>query len=109
MTLSNKCRYAERRNAECLQYLNVVPSVIMLNVVMLSVVACKCRKSNNVKLLKSNLEARINKKIKTIGTKIIINSNLLEGPGPNVIRLLRSQFTIVRNRLECWLRQAYSA
>jgi hypothetical protein len=35
---SFECYYAERRYAECRDYLNVMVSVVMLSVVMLSVV-----------------------------------------------------------------------
>jgi hypothetical protein len=37
--ISIECHYAECRYAECCDYLNVILSVIMVNVVMLSVVA----------------------------------------------------------------------
>ncbi len=38
MTLSIECRYAERRYAEYDNYLNVMVSIILLNVIMLKVV-----------------------------------------------------------------------
>ncbi len=37
MTLSNECRYAECRYDSCRDYFNVMPSVVMLNVVTPSV------------------------------------------------------------------------
>jgi hypothetical protein len=37
--ISIECHYAEFRYAECRDYLNVILSVVMMNVVMLSVVA----------------------------------------------------------------------
>jgi hypothetical protein len=38
LTFSIKCHFAEYRYVECQDYLNVMLSVIMLNIVMLSVV-----------------------------------------------------------------------